>query len=294
LKTFTARAKAYEEYLKTVTERSNGELTIKYLGGPEVIPPTELPMAVRKGSVDLGLVGASHLRGLVPEAVLLGLSQIPAEEERTGEATKFLRERYAKAGLYYVGRVDPKPERHFFTASNVMVKTPLEMVGLKFAANGTYVEAFAKALGTSFQVIKMADAYGGLERGTFELYNTAIDLMASLSIHEVAKYLIDHPVYRSNINITMNGDSWNKLPPHLQKLMTDTYAEFEPKFTEVCRADLKRGRTKFQDAGVQLIKFSDSDAEYFVDLAYSSEIALKIKEMPDTAPTFLRLVKAID
>ena len=225
---------------------------------------------------------------------MLGLSQIPAEEERTGEATKYLRERYAKAGLYYVGRGDPKPERHFFTASNVLVTRPVEMAGLKFAANGTYVEAFAKALGTSFQVIKMADAYGGLERGTFELYNTAIDLMASLSIHEVVKFLIDHPVYRSNINITMNGDSWNKLPPHLQKLMTDTYVEFEPKFIEVCRKDLERGRTKFQDAGVQFITFSTSDAEYYVDIAYAAEIEAKIKEMPDTAPKFLKLVKTID
>jgi len=140
----------------------------------------------------------------------------------------------------------------------------------------------------------MADAYSGLERGTFELYNTAIDLMVSLSVHEVVKYIIDHPVYRSNINIPMNGDSWNKLPPHLQKLMTDTYIEFEPKFIEVCRKDQQRGRTKFQEAGVQFIKFSSSDAEYYVDVAYSSEIEAMIKQMPDTAPKFLKLVKAID
>jgi TRAP-type C4-dicarboxylate transport system substrate-binding protein len=251
-------------------------------------------MAIRKGVVDLGLVGGSHLRGLVPEAVLLGLSQIPAEEERTKGAIDFLRERYAKAGLYYVGRVDPKPERHFFTVSNALVTRPVEMAGLKFAANGTYVEAFAKALGTSFQVIKMADAYSGLERGTFELYNTAIDLMVALSIPEVVKYIIDHPVYRSNITIPMNLDSWNKLPPRLQKLMTDTYVEFEPKFIEVCRKDQLRGRTKFAEAGVQFIKFSAADAEYYVDVAYSSEIEAMIKQMPDTAPKFLKLVKAID
>jgi len=290
----TARCKVYAEYLQTVTDRSNGELTIEFLGGPEVIPATELPGAVRRGSVHLGLVGASHLVGLVPEAVLLGLSQIPAEEERTGEANKFMRERYAKAGLYYVGRVDPKPERHFFVVSTVPVKRPIEMAGLKFAANGTYVEAWAKALGTSFQVIKQEDAYTGLDRGTFELYSTAIDLMASFSIHEVAKYLIDHPVYRSNINITMNGDSWNELPPHLQKLMLDTYAEFEPKFIEVCRNDLARARKTFTDAGVKFLTFSDSDAEYYVDIAYEAEIRAQTAQMPETAPVFLKLVKAID
>jgi len=140
----------------------------------------------------------------------------------------------------------------------------------------------------------MANAYGGLERGTFVLYNTAIDLMVALSVHEVVKFLIDHPVYRSNITMPMNIDSWNKLPPHLQKLMTDTYVEFEPKFIEVCRKDQQRGRTKFAEAGVQFIKFSSSDAEYYVDIAYEAEIEAMIKQMPDTAPKFLKLVKAID
>jgi len=118
--------------------------------------------------------------------------------------------------------------------------------------------------------------------------------MASLSVHEVVKYLIDQPVYRSNITIAMNGDSWNQLPDHLKKLMQDTYVEYEPKFIEVCRKDLERGRKTFKDAGVELIKFSAADAERFVEMAYKAETEAKIKEMPDTAPKFLKLVKAID
>lgn len=287
------RSLAYQDFLKLINERAKGELTIEYAGGPEVIAATEQPMAVRNNVVQMSMVGGSHLIGLVPEAMLLALSRVPAKEERASGGWDFLQERYAKGGLYFLGRVDPKDIENFWVASRKKLTRPQEMAGLKFTANGTYVQAVAKGVGSSFSVIKMEDAYTGLERGTFDLYSTAIDLLVSLSIHEVAKYIVDHPIYKTNSTMIVNLDAWNKLPKPLQKLLNDAYLEYEPTLIRGSVEAVNKAIQAFKDKKVEFIKFSPEDAKWFLDIAYSSEAEDQIKRMPETGPKFLKMVKAI-
>src|SRR5436190_23461314 len=47
-------------------ERAPGELKVQVLGGPEVIPSGNQPIAVRSGTVDMALTCASFYEGLVP------------------------------------------------------------------------------------------------------------------------------------------------------------------------------------------------------------------------------------
>src|SRR4030042_7041111 len=44
-------------------QRSNGQLVIQYLGGPEVIPGMQQPEAVRKGIVQMSIVPVSYYDG---------------------------------------------------------------------------------------------------------------------------------------------------------------------------------------------------------------------------------------
>lgn len=287
------RALAYQDFLKFINERAKGELTIEYAGGPEVVAATEQPMAVRNNVVQMAAVGGSHIAGLVSEIPLLALSRVPAKEERSSGAWDLLQERCAKAGLYLLGRMDPKDMENFWIASRKKITRPQEMAGLKFAANGTYVQALAKAVGSSFSVIKMEDAYTGLERGTFDLYCTSIDLLVSLSIHEVAKCIIDHPFYKTNTTMVVNLDTWNKLPQHLQKLLKDAYIEQEPTLTKGSVEGVNKGIQSFKDKKVEFVKFSAEDAKWFLGLAYSSEAEAQTKTMAETGPKFLKMVKAI-
>lgn len=289
-----ARSIVYQDFLKAITEKAKGELVIEYKGGPEVIPYTEQPTAIRKGVIDMSFMGASALKGLVPEALLMTLSRLSPEDERTSGATALMRKHYAKSGLFFVGRLDPKLEpRNFSIYLNEKVATPEDFNGLRMGAAGTYCEAMAKALGISFTIIKTEDAYSALDRGMIDAYCYSLDGALSYSLQEVVPYSLEHAFYRSNTNITMNLDRWNSLSGNLQKLVEDTYVEYEPKFIDASAKGIIDAKKKFLEAGVEFISFSAADAEQFMDIAYGAEAELKIKDMPDTAPEYLKLVKAI-
>jgi len=276
-----------------MNKRAKGELVFEYAGGPEVIGAKQQPTATRAGAVDVSMVGGSHVMGLVPEVSLLALSRITAPEEREVGATDFLRALYDKVGLYYVGRLDPKPQQNFYISSNVKITKVDDFKGKAFGANGTYVQAFAEALGTSFTVVNMSEAFGALDRGLIDMYATSLDLQARLGIPDVNKFVIDHPFYQSNTTIIINKKSFESLPDHLQKLIMDTYFDFEQKFIDGAYAGVTVGTAAFKKAGAEFIKFSDTDAQLFLDLAYSAESEKWLEKLPQSAPVFLKMVKAL-
>ena len=289
-----ARTVVYKDFLNLIGQRSNGELGFEYLGGPEVIPATEQGQAIRKGVVAITMLGASSLEGLVPEARLLSLSRLTPQEERTGPAFTLMSKYFAKASMYYVGRLDPKIDPLNFTFYFMKkVSTLADLKGLRCAAAGTYIDAAAKALGMSFSVIKTEDAYTAMDRGMIDAFVYSFDGALTLSLHEVVKFALDQAVYRSNTVIPMNQDAWSKLSPALQKLVQDTYVEFEPKLIEASAKGIIDARKKFDEKKVEIIKFSAADNEKFMDIAYEADAKEKIKEMPESGPEFLKAVKAI-
>ena len=231
--------------------------------------------------------------GLVPEVSLLALSRISAPEEREVGAIEFLRALYDKAGLYFVGRLDPKPQQNFYISSTVKITKVDDFKGKAFGANGTYVQAFAEALGTSFTVVNMSEAFGALDRGLIDMYATSLDLQARLGIPDVNKFVIDHPFYQSNTTIIINKKSFESLPDHLQKLIMDTYLDFEQNFIDGAYNGVVVGAEAFEKAGAEFIKFSDADAQRFLDLAYSAESKKWLEKLPQNAPIFLKMVKAL-
>ncbi len=290
----TKRAIAFQEWQEELNKRAGGEIIFEYIGGSEVIGGKQQPTATRAGAVQMSTVGGSHIKALVPEIGLLSLSRITAEEERQVGATEYIRKLCAEVGLYYVGRLDPKPQQNFYITSTEKIAKLEDFKGRMFGANGTYVEAMAKALGTSFTVISMPEAFGALERGMINIYCSSIDTQSKLGVAEVSKFVLDHPFYQSNTTIIINLDSWNSLPEHLKKLITDTYLDFEPQFIEGAYAGVIVGKKAFADEGAEFIKFSPADEKKFYDITYAAEAEAKIKELPDTGPEFLKLVKAMD
>ena len=75
-------AKFKETFVDKVNERSKGEVTIKLLGGGEVIEPVDQGFAVQMGVVDMALTLVGYYESLVPGAGAINLSQVSHELER--------------------------------------------------------------------------------------------------------------------------------------------------------------------------------------------------------------------
>jgi len=309
--TFNAPARAEEVVLKAVTflptsrekmkikglmlvdrinqlasERAPGELKVQVLGGPEVIPSANQPIAVRTGTIDMALTCASFYEGLVPVGDIIMLSQVSSAKERESGALEYVRNLHEKAGLYALGRMDGTRQPFFYVGTTKSVAKPSDLKGLRAGSISLFAEAFSRALGMTFQVMPFGDTYTAMENGVIDVYANALDTQAAVGLNKLKGYtVIDHPVFVDNCMAIINLAKWRSLSPKLQKIMLDAQEEIEKTAGEKMTEFNASERKKMIDAGVKFVKFSPEDEKAFVDLAYSAQWSKMKANQPEIAKT---------
>jgi len=208
-------------FIDRVNEKAKGELIINVRGGPEVIPAYDLAGAAQKGTIDMTMIPTGFLENMVPGADATRLSELtPFEEQKTG-AYDFILEQYKKAGLYYLGRQQTQREAFFYLFTKKRCEKPQDFVGLKLTSSPSF-HALYKGLGATVTHAAMPEYYSALEKGVVDGLGTSLFFWAGSRIYEVTKYAIDHPFYTPTPAVVLNLNSWNRLPKHLQDLMTES------------------------------------------------------------------------
>ena len=267
-------------------EQAPGELKIQLMGGPEVIPSGNQPIAVRTGTVDMALTCASFYEGLVPVGDIIMLSQVSIEKERQSGALDYVRGLHEKAGFYALGRMDGTREPFFYVGTTKPVSKPSDLKGLRAGSVSLFAEAFSRALGMTFQVMPFGDTYTAMESGVIDVYVNALDTQATLGLSKLKGYtVIDHPVFVDNCLAIINLAKWRSLSPKLQKIMLDAQAEIEKTAGDKMIEFNASERKKMIDAGVKFTKFSPEDQKAFTELAYSAQWAKMRVNQPEVAKT---------
>jgi len=283
--------KTYGMYIKMVNERAKGELVIKWVGGPDVIPKLDQANAVRSGVIDMAALPASYYMSIVPTAFnTCVLSEYTPMEERKVGIFDFQLEEHANAGMRYLGHLETN--HTFHCGVKTKVTSPKGLAGKKIRSMGLY-NYFIKALGSSPVKVPHPEVYTALERGLVDGYMFPFSDVADLSLFEVCKYFIDHTFYENgNLVSIMNLKKWNKIPKHLQKVMIDAMIELEPQMYEIFARDQAAARKKMIAKGMVPIKFSPADAKAYRALAFSSfEGGAKELCPPDKFAKMMKLVK---
>jgi len=151
-------------FIDMVNKRAKGELVIKFLGGPEVVPSFDQPEALKKGTIDiLPTIPASWFKPLMGAAAdISGLSQIPAWEERKTGAFEVYDELFHKfANAKYLGRPHGGWGFNFYT--NKQIEKIEDFKGLNIRVMSLYAP-FTKALGASPITMPPPKLYHALER----------------------------------------------------------------------------------------------------------------------------------
>ncbi len=269
---------------RMATEKHPGELLINVIGGPEAIPSGDQPIAVRTGTVDMALTCASFYQGLVPVGDMLLLSNVSLGEERSKGALAYIRELHEKAGLFALGRMDGTREPFFYLATTKPVQKPADLTGLRAGSISLFAEAWARALGMSFQVVPFGETYTAMENGVIDVYMNALDTQAGVGLTKLKGYtVVNHPVYVDNCLAIVNLAKWRSLPAHLQKLMLDVQQEMESVAGRQMTEFNTREAKNLMSAGVKFTQFSPADAKRFVDTAYSAQWEQMLKLQPEIA-----------
>ena len=269
-------------FIDKVNEKAKGELIINVRGGPEVIPAYDLGMAVQKGTIDMSMIPTGFFETMVPGADATRLSELTPFEERKNGAYDYILEQYKKAGLYYLGRQQHQHTPFFYLFLNKRCEKPEDFVGLKIGSSPSF-HAFYRGLGGIVTRVAMPEYYSGLERGVIDGLGTSLFNWAGAGIQEVTKYCIDHPFYTPTPAVAVNLDSWNRLPKHLQNLMTESLLESLRAWPALAAKKIEEDKQKGRKAGVEFITLSPDVAKWYLKTAYDEAWKEEEKKAPEVA-----------
>ena len=268
---------------KTISELSNGRLTIKVYGGNELVPPFEVFDAVSQGTAEMGHSAAYYWKGKVPAAQFF--TGIPfgmtAQELHGwiyyGGGLELWQEVYTPHGLvpFLAGSSGPQMGGWF----NREINSLDDLKGLKMRIPGLGGEILKRAGGTP-QTIPGAELFTALQTGIIDAtewvgpYN---DL--AFGLFRAAKYYY-YPGWHepgTALELMINKEAWNALPADLQAIVkVASQAAVMDTLSDFTYNNGIALRTLLGKHGVQLRRFPDEVLSRLRE--FSDEV---IREMAD-------------
>lgn len=278
---------AWMAYLEDVNKKAKGELEIVFTGGPEAIPGFKQFEALRNGVVDIIYGCESYYGRQVTGAAYTHLTRLDPVKERENGYYDFRAGLFKKHNIHYLGRTEFGVWFQIFT--NKAVERPQELKGQKIRVSATY-EPFVKRLGAVPVTLPGSDIYTALERGTIDGYAWSALGNVQSGWCDVCKYILEPRIYQMNIEGLVNLKTWENLPPHLQKIMTDCMIENERNSSKIMAEIAEKELREMQNRGMKLIKFSPEDTQWYIDLAYEAGWDEVIKQNPELGPKLQKLL----
>ena len=281
-----------QEFIDKVNEQAKGELFIKVRGGPEIIKPFDLGVAVKKGNIDIATIPPAFFESLVPLADATKLSDYTAWEERENNIYEYIGEMYKKGGLVYLGRAQATERAGFFMFLNKLIEKPEDFVGLKLGGS-TGFHGFYKELGAIPVTVTMGDYYSALERGVVDGITTGLYYGVAFGLVDVSDFVTREGVYIITTVLVCNPDSWNRIPKHLQELMINSMAEYEKKYTPWEKGKRAEAFRKAEAAGSKILTFSPDVAKWYHKAAEEGTWNYLKNRFPDRAEAIAELRERI-
>jgi TRAP-type C4-dicarboxylate transport system substrate-binding protein len=253
-------------FLKEINEKAKGELVVKYVGGPEVIPAFQQPEALRKGVIDMIINAGPYCAPLVPEGVGTQLVLIDHIEQRKSGYYELLVEAYKRMNARYLGRSTNMPN-NLYTMKPV--KNMADLSGRRFRSIPSY-ETYYKKLGIVGVTMPNSEAYTALERGVIGGLTTPPSMIMAMGWNEVLKYRVGPPFWTTDINHLVNLDKWNQLPKHLQEVMINAQIETEKDDLAFWETKVKEMYATQEKIGMKEIVFSSAETKKFIDIVYAA------------------------
>jgi len=256
-----------------------GQLEIKYLGGPEVIPNREQVEALRNGSVDMVFTTSGYYVSVVPVVDGLNLTEFTPWEERERGVNDFLNKIHnQKVNAEYLGRLGV--DLPFMLFLNKPITQLSDLKGLKIRCSPTHIE-FLKKVGAQPMVIPPPDVHTALERGVVDGFIWVAGLIRDWGWNEVVKYRVEPGFYLANNVVLVNKEVWDKLPANLQKILQESEITAEKAAVNRGQEHVAKENAIMEKGGMQVINLSPAEAKKLKNTAYEALWEVVIKKSGD-------------
>jgi TRAP-type transport system periplasmic protein len=254
------------EWVKRVNEGLKGQVQVKYLGGPEVVPSREQFEATKNNVVQIGFIPIALYRAFLEEANAYALSQYNPMEMRKSGFYDFLVQSHEKVGLRYLG---PFHYGKFYLWTNKPVTKLDDFKGMKLRSNVTY-DRFMKYLGSSPVTVQPGEVFTALERGVVDGYGFPLIGARDNGWTQITKNVIDHPFYLVDLAILVNLNTWNKLPKQVRDKIEEITVKYEPDMVAACDKLHQEEWVQLANQGVKKITFTPDEAKKYTGMAYQA------------------------
>jgi TRAP-type C4-dicarboxylate transport system substrate-binding protein len=257
-----------EKIGKRLAERSGGRVTYK------VFPLSQLGTIARQ--VEATLLGTQEVF-LTPPAFYVGVNQAFMVPDAPGI---FLNQKHGNDAIR-----DPEFKTPFLAAaekkgvvgaglivyegtsyaSTKPIRKPEDIAGLKIRVLASPVErAIPGAWGGTGVPMNFTEVVPAMQRGVVDACRSSIVAMTGLKFQTVAKFTtVSGGGYIPTA--TWYSKAWlNKLPADIRKMAMEIPGELEEEVAEAVRNKVAASHKIWEEAGVELIRFSDADQKRYL------------------------------
>jgi TRAP-type C4-dicarboxylate transport system substrate-binding protein len=249
------------DLVKRIKEATNGQVQITTFPGGALVPPPEIFKSTANGVVQMGYTAMGVHMGFMPVTAIgdgLPMSFRDANDQLTCWRKRGLGDlysaEYTKRGVHLL---TVHCTEAYTVLSSKPLKTQADWRGAKIRGWGIWNKYFGK-LNASPVDMPLKDVYMALTMKTIDGCVTGINPHMQLKHYEVCKYGLWPPLVGSALHdLYINLNTWNSLPPDLQKAITKACAEWTDVTAEAWAKFSLQNKENLTSKGVQWMDVDD-------------------------------------
>lgn len=217
------QSKICEEFIKDLEARSGGQLKIRFFPAGTLLTAPKIYDGVEGGIADIGFsnIGYTFGRFRVTEALDLPLG-FPNAWVANHVANDFYRQFKPKEwDKIHMLSMHTSPVNVVLSATKPVRKIE-DLKGMTLRGLG-FIAEVVNALGGTARPTPMAESYEAVQKRVIDGLMIPMETLRAFRLAEVTKYATEcwpiGQVY--TFFLIMNKDTWNKLPPDLQKIFNE-------------------------------------------------------------------------
>ncbi len=273
---------------------SEGQILIDQVGPGGLVKSPQTFETTGSGAIDMAITYGAYHGGIVPVAATS--FALPGDPRDMWETLNFyydeggldfLREQYAKHGVYYAGAM-VWPGYAMF--SRKKVESLDDIQNLKVRAAGTMATMLHR-MGVSTTFIPFAEIYVAMSRGAIDATVSGSHAENYLqNLHEVGKYMVV-PDFSGvqTLEVLVNKAKFDSMPKHLRVMFETAVRKSSLDFTRSFMQMEKRAETDMLNAGVEKVVLPQSTVDEIQKAA--DEIWDEVSEKDEFSAQYIQMIR---
>lgn len=261
-------AASYEYWARLVTERTNGAVTFEWYPLQQLIKGPEMLAGVGAGVADLGIVVPSYEAGRIPLHLVEGLPFAYTTPDQVAEVFQRGSEILnAELAAFNVRMISYNVAQFYVLyTTNKPVKTVDDLKGLRIRSPGGMADKILEKAGAVPVTMSSADVFTAMQRGMLDGMTMLPTSPEGHPWSELVKYVImtNHMMVAGSTIINLN--TWNRLPPELQKIMLDAARDMDEYNRANLAAMTEQALKASQERGMQIIVMDELERTKWKEL----------------------------